>query len=301
MTIVRERVFVLIPKSDYDGFSEADQCHILNRTTNREVENLSIKIFQEADHYLFESERELALGSKLSDYTFHMKDQILIKLGVSVFPDRDSLSFENIGNKTVHITRDSGAFDIQGAWSLCFWIKSAEFVGTGDIYLAELGGNGYLYYDRTSTRLRARVINSISSPFITANGTSLSDNTWHQIIFDYDGVNTINATVDNGTPVLMTSSFTFDTETFATWKIMERSGFGVNFDSISDEWCIVNKVLSAEGKTRIYNDGKAVGLVNMFGTGLKHWWRADNNYVDLGTLGYNGTYQNNPSIVEDIP
>lgn len=77
-----EKVFILISKSDWDGFTDGERTHCMNASINRKIENIDLRGVDSVDNYLFESQRNIALDCRFSGYKFYLINEIKIKLGL---------------------------------------------------------------------------------------------------------------------------------------------------------------------------------------------------------------------------
>ena len=221
----------------------------------------------------------------------------------TLFSDTTSLQCENTGSKNVHVARDNSAYQFTNAWSIGFWVYG-DFSAAVNHYLGEVAGVFYFYYDGNNDRLASRVFNSSGNSFLQASGTNVSDNNWHLVIYTYDGVNTHKASLDGGTLVSMGTTFTHDQDADNSLKIAERSGFGVTTMD-TDEWFVLDHEVSDAEAVTLYNAGKPIDVVAEHAANCPHWWRteigAGSNWGDGGTLTYNGTYQNSPTLTSNTP
>lgn len=66
-------VYILVPKTSYDGFSDLEKSIIINRNF---VKDLDIRNIDSIDYYLFKGECSQCFWCRLQEYRFYSADQI---------------------------------------------------------------------------------------------------------------------------------------------------------------------------------------------------------------------------------
>lgn len=66
-------VYILVPKTSYDSFSDIEKSIIINRNMVKELDNRNINSI---DYYLFKGERSQCFSCRLQEYRFYTENEI---------------------------------------------------------------------------------------------------------------------------------------------------------------------------------------------------------------------------------
>ena len=197
------------------------------------------------------------------------------------------------------------ANDGSDAFSISFWVKTSNGSNIQRFVSKITSGadgygiyqNGNIIYMLIGSYLNNCIFNSYNFP-------QLNNNTWHHIVWTYDGSQSASGMklyINGGTTVLPggTTNLPINSVTTTTdFRIGARNQLGT-----MDEIAFFNSALSQTDVTTIYNGGVPNDISSL---SPLSWWRCGDGdtaptLTDNGSGGNNGTMTNFSTFSTDVP
>lgn len=145
-------------------------------------------------------------------------------------------------------------------FSISCWFKMDNITDSGKTILGEWGsGTNNFALQQVADKVRLGIYRTTASPSYATSAVVLTANTWHHCVIRMEGSQLGSISVDNETPVDVSTAGQWRTPG-ATWQIGNETAGANDFKGHVQELALIDRVISDTEIGNIYNGGDGIEL-----------------------------------------